>query len=182
MKQIILIRHGEKVLSDPIHLSQDGRIRASGLVHYFSHPVGEFRVPQSIYAMRPSSIDSSHRCIETVRPLAKHLGIEVCQSFDKMEIDLLVESIEQDPNQVILVCWEHHMIPSIANLLGFPMEYWGFTPLTDETHDCFNATWVLHGRTLRVYPQFEIRNHEILYTRPRSVPLFSWSKSRFCCV
>lgn len=184
MKTIILIRHAEKVISDPIHLSQEGRIRAGGLVNYFSSPPLDWGgIPQSIYAMRPSSFDTSHRCIETVRPLAKYLDISVNIDYDKLEIDLLVDRIRQDIHDVILVCWEHHMIPSIANLLGYPTEYWGFTPFLEESHNCFNATWVLQkDGSLKIYPQFDIRGSDIVYTRPKNVPVFTWKKSLFCCV
>lgn len=182
MKQIILIRHGEKTLSDPIHLSHVGKIRASGLVSYFSDSSGEFRVPKSIYAMRPSESDKSQRCIETTKPLVKHLQASFCTSFGKMEIDRLVDAILADPSDTILVCWEHRMIPAIANLLGYPMEYWGFTPLTNPTHECFNATWVLKGRSMKVYSQFDIVHENIVYTHPRNIPLFTWNKSFFCCM
>ena len=185
-KQVIFIRHGEKCSEDKIHLSKDGFVRAYGLVDYFLHTSGEFRVPSSIYAMKQHEPTSSNRCMETVFPLAKALGIAVHNDFTKLDIWNLKDAIEADKSPCILVCWEHHTIPWILHAMHYPVKYWGFDPMERDGSECFNATWVVKSGHLQAYRQFDVIDHRIKYTYPRFIPIFTIrqecpSQRRWCC-
>lgn len=172
MKQIILIRHGEKNEAvDPVHLSERGICRAHYLIDYFLHPINEFRIPESIYAMRQISPDSSNRCVETVEGLAHATGVSLNNEFSFYQVDQLVHTVLQDRANVVLICWEHKAIPMIARLLGFrTVSSWGFYPLNQENdHECFSSTWVVSENRLNVYHQFEIDdNLHKYYPFPRN--------------
>lgn len=178
MKTIILVRHGEKSISDKIHLSENGKIRANAFCNYFDD---EFFVPECIYAMRQYSCESSNRCLETVTPLSTYLSIPLLTPCNHSQIDLLVACVKSDIRNTILICWEHHMIPSIAELFGFPTSYWGFQPFSCETHECYDATWVLNKNKLSIYTQFQIINNKPVYNHSKAIPVFTWSKPHALC-
>lgn len=121
--QVILIRHAEKPLIG-IHLDQRGDQRAQALVSFFETDpqVTRFGTPIAIYAMAPKiDGDSSVRSIETMTPLAKSLNLKLHTEFTKKQIDALTNDILSNPafdGHMVLVCWEHNMIPLIAQALG----------------------------------------------------------------
>lgn len=180
-KQIILIRHAEKNYNESVHLSRKGNTRAHYLIDYFLHPVGEFRMPCSIYAMKQSRQDSSNRCFETVKDIASILNIQINHDFARYDINDLAKRIQEDTSDTILICWEHVMIPQITRLLGFQVHTWGFMPLSlEDEHDCYSATWVLEGKDMNVYHQFEIDdNLDKFFPFPRNISVFHESNQDF---
>ena len=181
-KQIILIRHGEKdVAIDPIHLSKRGMYRAYYLIDYFQHTGGELSVPQSIYAMKQHSFESSNRCVETVEKLSSALGVPIHADYTCYEVDRLIECIQNDPASVVLVCWEHNAIPMLARMLGFTKVHsWGFSPLDMQgDNECFSATWVLEDSWLHVYHQFELDEKlQKYYPYPRNKSVCTITSSK----
>lgn len=121
--QVILIRHAEKPLTGP-HLNERGYQRAQALVSFFETDpqMTQFGVPVAIYAMSPKADgDSSVRAIETMTPLAKSLNLQLHTEYTKKKIDALAKDILSNPayeGHMVLVCWEHNMIPLIAQALG----------------------------------------------------------------
>lgn len=140
--EVILIRHGEKP-AQGAHLNERGRQRAKALVSFFTtrSEVLRFGTPVAIYAMNPGvDSDDSDRPIETVQPLAEALGLPVLHPLTRMEIEPLVQEIKSNPSyngKMVLICWEHKMIPAIANLFGAddaPHKWHGGT---------FDRAWVI---------------------------------------
>jgi len=121
--QILIIRHGEKPAQGN-DLSAKGEKRAQALVSYFetSPEVTQYGTPVAIYAMAPDdSQDPSRRPIETVTPLADSLGLKINTPYARDEVKDLAESILSNSDydgKMVLICWEHNMIPKLAHKLG----------------------------------------------------------------
>lgn len=120
--QVLMIRHAEKPSSGN-DLSPAGYARAKALVAYFEKTptVTTYGTPAAIYAMGYGSEDSSHRAIETVTPLAQALGLSILDQYQEEDIKPLVNEILTTPaydGKMVLLCWEHNMIPQIAQAFG----------------------------------------------------------------
>lgn len=165
---LVFIRHGEKVSSDPVHLSDIGKQRAKILVDYFMHPYGIFEIPTAIYAMANHHGDHSHRCMETVKYISKELNIPI-QSY-KHWTDMIPKAKK---DTCPLICWEHKELINIIRKLGFTnVHSWGFYPNEKrDEKDCFDATWVVDKNKLNVYRQFDIdKKGNPIWLYPRTVP------------
>lgn len=131
--RILLMRHAEKTgKTDDIYLSKEGAIRADRLVTYIPQVFGR---PDFIYAAARSK--RSIRSIETVKPLAAALGLEVQYHIEDKEFKTLVTEIfskAEYRGKTIIICWHHGKLPEIAALLGGqPGSYPNPWP-----QDCFN--------------------------------------------
>ncbi|MFT3730086.1 MAG: histidine phosphatase family protein [Hyphomicrobium sp.] len=115
--RILLMRHAEKTgKTDDIYLSKEGMKRAERLVTYIPQAFGR---PDFIYAAARSK--RSVRSIETMKPLAAALGIEVQYHIEDKEFKILVAEIFSKPEyrgKAITICWHHGKLPEIAALLG----------------------------------------------------------------
>ncbi len=195
---LILVRHAEKDDEDDVHLSPQGELRAHCLGPYFAFPMGDFRRPTGIVAMAQHSPRSSDRCFDTVVPTANALRIAVCHHGKTREFDNVIRKCRirelasavssaapAASSRTLLVCWEHRMLPMLANVLGFDeVVSWGFEPDGGEDDDdCFDCTWVIDGDLLHVFPQFEIVDGSPVYRRPRNLPVRTFAKRRGsgCC-
>ena len=115
--RILLMRHAEKTgKTDDIYLSKEGMRRAERLPAYIPQAFGR---PDFIYAAARSK--RSIRSIETMKPLAAALGIEVQYHIEDKEFKALVTEIFSKPEyrgKMIVICWHHGKLPEIAALLG----------------------------------------------------------------
>lgn len=123
--QVIIIRHAEKGTGND--LSPQGYQHAQELVSYFeSNPdVTQYGTPIAIYAMSPSEDDPSNRAVETVTPLAGALGLTLQGQFSKMQIQQVASAVMSDAaysGKMVLICWEHKVIPDLAVALGVSPE------------------------------------------------------------
>ena len=116
-KTILLLRHGEEPAVQPNpDLSGDGQKRAERLAKFIPK---EFGKPGSIFAASPSS--SSVRCYLTMRPLAAALKGAIDASFKGEDYAPLAFKLVGDPiqrNELIVVCWTHNELPSLAAYLN----------------------------------------------------------------
>jgi broad specificity phosphatase PhoE len=117
--RILLMRHAEKAGNpmDP-HLSQDGSTRAAKLADYIP---ATFGVPQFLIATSISK--HSMRPIETIEPLSAKIGVAVDstyadQDYGALAVQLLSEPRYAEAGTLIVVCWHHGNIPSMARALG----------------------------------------------------------------
>lgn len=131
---VILIRHAEKPLADapphglteehvvdPGSLSPRGWQRARALVSFFVGAGGGpgtsgLTVPTHLFASQVGPQSGSRRSFETLEPLAERLGLHIDTRFLKEEIGQLAEGIRATEG-IVLVSWEHHLIPSLAVML-----------------------------------------------------------------
>jgi hypothetical protein len=153
---VILIRHGEKPGHGNDDLSQQGWERAAALVPYFKGrpEVLDFKTPAAIYAQSPKKEGSSLRPLHTVQGLAQALNLDVVQKYTRDDFQPMVDEILANPKykgRMVLICWEHHVIPKIARALG-AKDPPGFED------DVYDRTWVLTFKdtgkvALKVLPQ-----------------------------
>ena len=169
---VMMIRHAEKPLTDtPPHgvtvdgvndqrsLTPRGWQRAGALVPYFVGNGGGMGtsglpVPSHLVASRIGLNSSSARPLETVQPLASRLSLAVDTRFLKGDTGPLAQALAKIEG-VVLVSWEHHLIPSIAaTLVGRP----GIVPTT-WPDDRYDIVWVFERHatdlafTFRQVPQ-----------------------------
>jgi len=114
--RVLLMRHAEKS-ADPLDpdLSPKGRERADRLVTYIPDT---FHTPDFIFATALSK--HSRRPFETVAPLAKATGVPIDATFADQDYGALAHELASDPRfsgKLILVCWHHGNIPSLAHAL-----------------------------------------------------------------
>jgi hypothetical protein len=127
---VMLIRHAEKPIGagrpfgvtdegvvDPESLTPRGWQRAGALVRWFGGlagpPSNGLPVPTHLFASQIGSGSSSRRPYQTLQPLAESLRLTVDTSILKADIARLAAAILAIDG-VVLVSWEHHLIPSLA--------------------------------------------------------------------
>ncbi|MDP2864789.1 MAG: histidine phosphatase family protein [Elusimicrobiota bacterium] len=156
--QVIIIRHAEKQEYGN-QLSEKGYRRADALVKFFlSVPaVTGYGTPVAIYAAAPKNEDSSIRAIQTVKPLARALGITLNTGFTRGQAHKLVKDIMENPKytgRMVLVSWQHGHIPDIVRELA---EYSSYGPAAQVTLPAvwpdasFDRVWIIdlyRGRVL----------------------------------
>ncbi len=134
---IILLRHAEKQVGatspfsvspdgnrDPESLSVRGWQRAGAIVGLFvprpGATSGDQPMPTHLFASRVGQTDSrSERPRQTLEPLSERLGNSIDGRFAKAEIADLAAAI-RTIRGVVVVAWEHRMIPPLGMLLGGP--------------------------------------------------------------
>lgn len=137
--KIMLIRHAEKPTTsiqgiqadgthDPESLIVQGWQRAGALVTLFDPFNGPLQnnglaTPNVLYASairkkgQPKDGDSkSKRPVETITPLSQRMNLTINEDFGKADTQELVNEITQLKG-IVLACWQHEAIPSIANLI-----------------------------------------------------------------
>ena len=152
---VMLIRHAEKPIGDgpPFGVTDDGVVdpesltprgwqRAGALVRWFGGQVGSsgtgLPLPTHLFASQIAPLSSSRRPQQTLQPLAQSLQLPIDTSVPKADIGRLATAILAVEG-VVLVAWEHHLIPSLAaSLTGQP----GLAPDV-WPDDRFDVVWVL---------------------------------------
>ena len=121
---VLLIRHAEKPSDELMSadLSPAGKKRAatlSGLFVKSASRAEALSTPDFIFAAKNSK--HSHRCTETVAPLAKKLGLKVNAKFANDDFAKLAAELLGNPKyagKTVLVCWHHGHLPALAKKLG----------------------------------------------------------------
>jgi hypothetical protein len=120
-KQVIIVRHGEKILGTNC-LALQGLERAASLAYFFSGtPLYNNPKITHVVAARPHKEDASIRPYQTCTPIAKHLNLPLIDKFSSKESEELAQDILTNPqyeNGNILICWSHGQIPKLVNALG----------------------------------------------------------------
>jgi phosphohistidine phosphatase SixA len=116
--RILLMRHAEKS-ADPMdpHLSSDGYARAVKLAEYIPDTLG---VPQFLFATSISK--HSARPVETIEPLSAKIGVPIEATYAEQDYGALASQLLSaqgflDASSLIVVCWHHGNIPSMAHAL-----------------------------------------------------------------
>ena len=116
--RILLMRHAEKS-GDPMdpHLSPEGYTRAAKLADYIP---ATFGIPQFLFATSISK--HSMRPIETIQPLSAKIGVATDPTYADQDYGALASQLLSDPRYgnagaLIVVCWHHGNIPSMAHAL-----------------------------------------------------------------
>jgi len=107
----------------PHSLVPRGWQRAGGLVALFAPAGGGSKTGLLTPSVLLSPAHGSpaktagHRTYQTIEGLGGRLGIEIDATFAKGEEAKLAASVVSGYSGVVLICWEHHLIPSIASAL-----------------------------------------------------------------
>ena len=169
---VMLIRHAEKPLGDgpphgvtvdgtldPESLTPRGWQRAGALIGLFAPDPSESHSPRlptptHLFASQIGPNRSSARPRETLEPLGERLGLAVDGRFLKEGLTELVQAIEAIDG-VVLVAWEHHLIPALTTMLmGGASQVPQVWP-----DDRYDVVWVVEGlgpnerRRLRQVPE-----------------------------
>ena len=153
---ILLVRHAEKPIEngppfgvtidgvlDPESLIPRGWQRAGALVSLFA-PGADATVrpsalprPTHLFASQVGVDSSSRRPRETLEPLAERLGLTIDTRFLKEQAADVIDAI-RGIDGVVLVSWEHRLIPLMAErIVGDPSGLPAVWP-----SDRFDLVWV----------------------------------------
>jgi len=132
--KVMLLRHAEKPLGEgpPHGVTIDGTLdaesltprgwqRAGALVALFTpdssdRPRSGLPAPTHLLASQVGLQSNIQRPRQTLLPRAERLGLSVDSRFRKEEVDQLVQAV-RGIDGIVLIAWEHHLIPSITNML-----------------------------------------------------------------
>ena len=136
--QILIIRHAEKP-SQGIGLSPRGWQRANALPKFLiGNP--DFETPNVLFAMAQKNSTGSIRAILTVTPLSTRLSLPLTLGYTREEYPAAAADILENPafnGKVVLICWEHHVIPDFAGRLGVK------EAPTDWEDPVYDRIWVI---------------------------------------
>ena len=151
----MLIRHAEKPDRDgePFGVTEKGHRnkealavrgwqRAGALATLFAPTDGHFQhralaKPQFLFASKPLRRKGSRRPIQTIRPLAQKLALDINSDFERADYESMLEDVFSSKG-VVLVCWQREYIPQIAShILGDGSK----TP-ADWPEDRYDMVWV----------------------------------------
>jgi phosphohistidine phosphatase SixA len=125
-KQVLIIRHAEKPddSSDDAEardrgLSTRGHERAAALAYDIR---ATFLKPDFLFATEDSP--HSKRPVDTIKPLAQRLKLEINQDYPDDKYCELAKEILNNPKYTgkrILICWHHGTLPDLAAALKAPV-------------------------------------------------------------
>lgn len=128
---IMIIRHGEKPpvggdgvnvegKSDPHSLTPQGWQRAEALAVFFAGDAvrSPFLRPGTLVAPNYGSNADSHRPVETLIPCSRSLALHIDTPEAEGHEEKLAKWLIATPTTPVLVCWEHHHIPALAQALA----------------------------------------------------------------
>ena len=129
---LLIIRHGEKPVSDDSGVDQHGNVDGDGLI-----PKGWARAGAlaSLFAANGDTLRSTlpspdalvspdystliHRTYLTLLPLEKRLGLKVQQKYSvKHDPTAIAADLLKMDARVVLVCWEHDHLVGIVAAVG----------------------------------------------------------------
>ncbi|MGZ5436990.1 MAG: hypothetical protein ACXWID_11330 [Pyrinomonadaceae bacterium] len=134
--KIMLIRHAEKPDRDgePFGVTEKGHRnkealavrgwqRAGALATLFAPTNANFQHgalarPKFLFASKPLRRKGSRRPIQTIRPLAQKLEIDINSNYQRADYESMLQDVFSCKG-VVLVCWQREYIPQIAShILG----------------------------------------------------------------
>lgn len=172
--EIVIVRHANK-LDQKNHgpvLDPTGYKRA---VHFAFYFLDKFGYPNFIIAANPN-VKGHHvnsiRELQTIAPLANLLEqknakeeYQILDPYTVPEYPKLATWILEDErfnNKKVLVCWDHHTIPHLVNLLGVKESQ----PVWPESD--FDSVYILH------FNQDKLENYKFLHHQYPVAPIMSW--------
>ena len=151
--KILIIRHAEKPIpgtsvgirasgkEDAASLSVHGWQRAGALVQMFENLApgrpGITR-PDHLFGARYDrySLDASRRSLQTLKPLARSMGMRIANEFGKGQEKKLVSAVSK-LSGTVLIAWAHEDIGAIAQALH-PVN----GPVPPWQDDRYDRVWV----------------------------------------
>ena len=123
VKQIMIIRHGEKPKNGKKGILSSGKknieslivkgwIRAGALSEMFRTGQRNLFTPTKLYACFKS--EHTQRALETIKPLSEILHIPINKNVQRGD-EKLMAKLAKESDGVVLISWEHDCIHLIAN-------------------------------------------------------------------
>jgi hypothetical protein len=155
--QVVIIRHGEKPAVGN-ELNAEGWQRANALPQFFENNkiVAEFGKAIALYAGAPNKPGGSIRSIQTITPYADQLGMTIHKEIRKDEISRLVNNVmnaAEYEGRTVIICWEHSVIPGIAQLFGET------NAPTSWDANVFDRAWVIRFKDNQVISFLNLPQH-----------------------
>ena len=97
--------------------------RSGALAVLFDPAVGApqagLRTPTALYSPSYGNPDKTqaHREFQTIQGLSGRLGLPIQSPLPEGQEPALAEAILASGGEVVLICWEHHHIPAIAQVI-----------------------------------------------------------------
>ena len=97
--------------------------RCGALAVLFDPAVGALqaglRTPTALYSPSYGAAGKTqaHRTFQTIQGLAGRLGLPIQSPVPEGQEPALIEAILASGGQVVLICWEHHHIPALAQAI-----------------------------------------------------------------
>jgi hypothetical protein len=138
---INIIRHGEKCKGVGDDLSETGYARAAYLARCMSSDTPSAAMPfGKATAVMSGDFTHSRRPMETVKPLAEKLGVELPMPCGTHDVDCFVENALRylTDRGTLVVGWSHHHMPRLVQALKFP-NFMNKYPVWPK--DCPSATF-----------------------------------------
>ena len=159
--QVLIIRHAEKP-SEGNSLSLKGKERAAAYIPFFmeTKELLAHGTPTAIYAAQASHDDPSQRSVETVQALADKLKITINTKYGRDDYKAMVDEIKSDPSykgKMVLISWEHTVIPEIARAFGALQTPSRWQP------EVFDRIWKLTFSSIGGKPQFQNTPQRLMY-------------------
>ena len=131
--KVIIIRHGEKP-------ETGNNLTCKGLNRSLQLPAviqSKFGIPNFTYvpSLKPGDKTSHSRMFETVVPLATKFNLAINSKFDEKDISGLTTEIKTK-NGIVLVVWEHSVIPYLLHGLGINEEL-------NWPSDDYDSIWII---------------------------------------
>jgi hypothetical protein len=157
-KNVIIIRHADRVLPNGVCLSLQGLERAAAMTYYFSETPTYTTPPIThifaAYSRQPPYI----RCKQTCQPTAGHLKLPINIDYNFTQLKEVAHEILTNPrynNRTILMCWEHEHIAPLV--IAFGGEDPGLWP-----DNIFDQVYMLSFETNRK-PKFQKFLQELIF-------------------
>ncbi|MBS0271626.1 MAG: histidine phosphatase family protein [Proteobacteria bacterium] len=121
-QNIIITRHGEKVIPHGFCLDLQGLERASTFPHYFTEhePYAALQITH-VFAAYDKNPAPYIRCQQTCQPTADFLKLPLNLDFKPEQIKEIAQEILTNPKYDkanLLLCWEHRHIRPLVMALG----------------------------------------------------------------
>ncbi|OUM64752.1 hypothetical protein PIROE2DRAFT_20455 [Piromyces sp. E2] len=148
-RRLIVIRHGEKISDDYLHLNSKGKARAQCL-HKIFNTNTIYGKPQSIYSNKRGS--RSHRPYDTVKPLADRYGLRI-KEFKKTDPKKFVkDTLNRDKSNIILLSSAREWIPSLLKAIGYRIK---------EEVDDFDNVWVIENDDKKGHGKLSVKKQNL---------------------
>ena len=133
LKQIVIIRHGEKPENGD-NLSCQGINRSLQLPKVLFN---KFQVPHHTYVPKlDTGKSTSHaRMFQTVTPFAAKYNLKINSTFDENDVAGAAADVLKKKGTILMV-WKHSNIPPLAQALGID------NPPAWDKHD-FDSIWII---------------------------------------
>ena len=115
-REVIMVRNAEEPPGSDVHLSAEGKARASALAKWIPATYG---APDALFASTPTA--NSRRAVETLEPLAAALKLKIQDTFANEDFAKMAAMVMTDgayAGKRVVIAWQRGNLPNIARAFG----------------------------------------------------------------